>query len=905
MNSSIFNRTFSLLIRIEERDFAVSAVNGEQLLYVQHWLTPLFFKHEASLYGMETIVNDVTARFSAATFLDILHDDFNNAFIELIGADEESTTILQALREVLPYWRTPDVWQFAQHDGSFVWPDTFTNSAALLERALYDELQQHELNVSELPALLPIFKDGGWPLTHSTSVEEATIAFRLSEPEDELTEWVLETVVNGKRSGTYWTPAVKKRALPIAQALPAKWLEHAEAIEAQQQKAFPLLSIVEDERPLHFLYKPLSDAQLRQFLQHDVPKLQAFGYHVVLPAWLKDLKKTKLRTSLTAGTGKSNASLNDVLQFNWQFSINDETVSAEQFRRLVGEKREFIRIGTEWFQIDDEWLQKMKALMDKTESETWTVRDLLFRELHDELDGFIDDDAERDDPLLQLSMQQSLAHYMEQLERKEGLPAIATPSALNAELRFYQQQGFEWLTFMRKQQFGACLADDMGLGKTIQLITYALQLFDEQPSANAVLIICPTSVLGNWQREIARFAPSLRVYTHYGSNRQKEQFIETIEQQKPHIVLSTYGTVTHDADMLADYTFSNITLDEAQNIKNMQTQQSRAIRRLSGSHHIALTGTPVENRLAELWAIFDFIHKGYFGSFSTFNDTYITPIERDDDEKKKDELRLKIAPFLLRRTKRDPKLLLNLPDKQEQYEYCPLSTEQAVLYESYIQNALDDLEQLSPFERRGRILKTLTKLKQLCNHPALYLKEELHDASALLKRSEKLKRIISLAAQIVEGNEQCLIFTQYIGMGELLQLCLKELYNVDAPFLTGATSKAQRDALVQQFQDGQFPIFILSLKAGGTGLNLTAASHVLHADRWWNPAVENQATDRAYRIGQTRFVHVHKFVTTGTIEEKIDAMLATKLALSEDLIQSSKWLTELDTAELKQLLTYQ
>jgi len=335
----------------------------------------------------------------------------------------------------------------------------------------------------------------------------------------------------------------------------------------------------------------------------------------------------------------------------------------------------------------------------------------------------------------------------------------------------------------------------------------------------------------------------------------------------------------------------------------MQTLQSKSIRKLHGAHHIALTGTPVENRLSELWAIFDFIHKGYLGSFGRFNEEFILPIERDESESHKQKLRAKIQPFLLRRTKRDPNLQLNLPDKQESHAYCPLTTEQASLYEGYILETLDQLEQLTGFQKKGRVLKMLSKLKQLCNHPALYLKEPFEDAETMLTRSTKLERIVQMAAEIVDNGEQCLIFTQYISMGQLLQHCFSELYNVDAPFLTGAMPKQQRDRLVEAFQAGDFPIFILSLKAGGTGLNLTAANHVLHADRWWNPAVENQATDRAYRIGQTQFVQVHKFVTIGTIEEKIDKMLAQKSALSEELIQSSQWLTELEDDELRALMT--
>ena len=443
----------------------------------------------------------------------------------------------------------------------------------------------------------------------------------------------------------------------------------------------------------------------------------------------------------------------------------------------------------------------------------------------------------------------------------------------------------------------------MGLGKTVQLISYVLYTVETLNVEEPAIIICPTSVLGNWQKELARFAPTLRVHTHYSANRLKdEQFEQFIKKERPHIILSTYGTISQDAEFLQPLSWSTVVLDEAQNIKNMQTLQSRSIRKLKGSHHIALTGTPVENRLSELWAIFDFIHKGYLGSFGKFQEQFILPIEKDESEKHKRILQTKIRPFLLRRTKRDPDLMLNLPEKQEKQEFCSLTAEQAALYEGFIEDTLVQLNQLTGFEKKGRILKMLSKLKQLCNHPALYLKEPFDEAKKELERSIKLKRIVQLAAEIVENGEQCLIFTQYIGMGQLLQHCFSELYDLDVPFLTGSMPKQQRDRLVENFQNGEFPIFLLSLKAGGTGLNLTAANHVLHADRWWNPAVENQATDRAYRIGQTQFVQVHKFITIGTIEEKIDKMIAMKSALSEELIQSSQWLTELDDAQLMDLM---
>src|SRR5699024_1605300 len=327
--------------------------------------------------------------------------------------------------------------------------------------------------------------------------------------------------------------------------------------------------------------------------------------------------------------------------------------------------------------------------------------------------------------------------------------------------------------FMRNHQFGACLADDMGLGKTIQLITYLLKVHgDSNVRKRPSLIICPTSVLGNWQKELKRFAPSLKVHLHYGPSRQKgEEFTNFANALEVDVILTTYGTASQDGELLAETTFSSITLDEAQNIKNMQTKQSRAIRKLTGEHHIALTGTPIENRLSELWAIFDFIHRGYFGNFRSFTDEFIVPIERDDIESVKQKLRAKIRPFLLRRTKNDEELQLNLPKKLEQNEYCPLTPEQAALYESFVDETKYKLETLSGFEKKGLVLTMLNRLKQLCNHPSLFLKEPEQRASELVKRSEKLRSIVSMASTIAQNNEQCIIFTQYIGMGKLLQQC--------------------------------------------------------------------------------------------------------------------------------------
>ncbi|MBB5149819.1 DEAD/DEAH box helicase [Ureibacillus thermosphaericus] len=882
-----------------------SVVSGEKLT------SAFFFRYEPNFYGLHAELEEEALLITAVELLECLSPQFKHPFVHFVGVTEEDALLLESIEQVQMLWNSPSLWNYIEmfEDELVVHlPNGESDlQKEFLTTAIYQKLAKRGLQLSDVPSLIPFFKEGGWPLQQDRTVGHLKVALRLNEPEEDSEEWLLETVILSSSSSKHWTPAVRKRHLPMNEALPDKWKNYSEEIRQTQKQMLELLMLdnVSDES---FLHMPLSDAEVRTLLRDKFVKLTALGFEVILPGWLKELRKTKMRVRVNAQSGsqKSMAGLDDILSFRWELSIGGEKISPEEFRKIVDEKREFIRIGNEWFRMDADWMAKVRELMDKAEKENWTVKELVFREIPEELLNPSleeEEDAEQDDPLFAFEMQRSLLAYVNQLQEKQGLPSVKLPKSLNATLRPYQQQGFEWLVFMRNQQFGAILADDMGLGKTVQLISYVLHLYEVLREKKPTLIVCPTSVLGNWQKELARFAPTLKVHTHYSSSRLKdEEFHHFLLKESPQVVLSTYGTISQDVEFLDSIHWAVVTLDEAQNIKNMQTMQSKAIRRLHGDHHIALTGTPIENRLSELWAIFDFIHRGYLGSFKKFQDEFIVPIEREDSDQHKTRLRAKIRPFLLRRTKNDPELQLNLPDKQETKEFCPLTEEQAALYEGYIQESLAGLEQMSPFERKGRILQMLSKLKQLCNHPALYLKEPFSDARIMLERSMKLKRIVELTQEIVERGEQCLIFTQYIGMGHLLQHCFFELFDWDVPFLTGSMRKEQRDALVEAFQAGDFPIFLLSLKAGGTGLNLTAANHVLHADRWWNPAVENQATDRAYRIGQTQFVQVHKFITIGTIEEKVDQMLEMKSALSAELIQSSQWLTELEEDKLMELL---
>ncbi|MDX1771982.1 MAG: DEAD/DEAH box helicase, partial [Planococcaceae bacterium] len=496
---------------------------------------------------------------------------------------------------------------------------------------------------------------------------DVVVAIRLSEPESLSEDWQLETVVRGKKSSVHWTPPFRKKQADIADALPDKWREFGTFIQSTQEQMIDLLNIEADSNK--FLSKTLSDLDVRAFIRDDAARLQALGFDVILPSWLKAVKESKLRVKSNANTTsfKTTAGLNEILTFDWHFSLNGQKISEDQFKQMVDENREFIRAGNEWFRIDSTWMHEIRALMDQTDSENWTVKELLFRELPEELTLNPDDLEEEEDPLFQFELTQSLQKYLEQLQDKKGLPTTMVSPLLLTDLRPYQQQGFDWLVFMREQGFGVCLADDMGLGKTVQLIAYLLHIHRTQSALEPSFIICPTSVLGNWQKELARFAPDLRVHVHYGQLRSKdESFASELAQIKPDVVLTTYGTASQDAESLSEVTWASVTLDEAQNIKNMHTKQSRAIRKLKGAHHLALTGTPVENRLSELWAIFDFIYKGYLGNFRKFQEGFIAPIERDESEEHKRKLRAKIRPFLMRRTKQDPDLLLNLPNKQEQ-----------------------------------------------------------------------------------------------------------------------------------------------------------------------------------------------------------------------------------------------
>jgi SNF2 family DNA or RNA helicase len=472
-------------------------------------------------------------------------------------------------------------------------------------------------------------------------------------------------------------------------------------------------------------------------------------------------------------------------------------------------------------------------------------------------------------------------------------------------LRPYQVRGYSWLEFLRQWGFGACLADDMGLGKTVQTLALIQRDWESTPSRQRrpVLLICPMSVVGNWQKEAARFTPDLPVMVHHGGTRTRgTQFRK--EATKQAIVLSSYSLLYRDFEVLRPVEWAGLVLDEAQNIKNPQTKQAQSARALRADWRIALTGTPVENHVGDLWSIMEFLNPGWLGSQAEFKRTFHVPIQVEQDPDAARRLQKLTGPFILRRLKTDKSIIADLPEKLEMKVFCTLTKEQASLYEAVVEQAARDLDSAEEgIQHKGVVLATLAKLKQVCNHPAQFL----HDNSSIPGRSGKLARLTEMLEEVLEEGDRALVFSQFAEMGGLLRRHLQETFGREVLFLHGAVPKTQRDRLVARFQDvgrnGLAPrIFILSLKAGGTGLNLTAANHVFHFDRWWNPAVENQATDRAFRIGQKSRVQVHKFLCVGTLEEQIDAMIEQKQKVAGVTVGSGEdWLTKLSTEELKQV----
>ena len=653
-----------------------------------------------------------------------------------------------------------------------------------------------------------------------------------------------------------------------------------------------------------------------RFLTDAAPALGEAGFGVIVPAQLTANGQRRLRLRMRVGDdedvelaptrkatqvagkveGAAGLGMEDLVEFRWQAAIGDEPLTARELSALAERKAPLVRFRGEWVAVDPRELAEIKRRVSEGKKRV-RMSEALQIVLAGETTAF-----GRVAPVV---AEGTVAQLLERLRTASAAPEHA-PAALRATLRPYQERGLAWLRTMAALGLGGCLADDMGLGKTVQVLAFLLHHAEAKPAdPRPTLLVAPTSVVGNWEREIARFAPSLPIVRHYGAARAKdvEALAGAAEDAGPHaIVLTTYGIARRDVKTLAAGSWSTVVLDEAQNAKNAASATARAVRALPASHRFALTGTPVENRLAELWSILDFANPGMLGGLEAFRETFAVPVERYGNPEAAERLRRIVSPFLLRRLKSDKSVIRDLPAKNEMDVFCTLTREQATLYKAAVDEEMRRIGKSEGIERRGRVLALITALKQICNHPAQYLGER----GPLARRSGKLARTTEMLEEALAAGDKALVFTQYREMGDRLVEHLRSQLGVDVAFLHGGTSKRARDAMVQRFQDDpkSARVFVLSLKAGGTGLNLTAASHVFHYDRWWNPAVEDQATDRAYRIGQKRAVQVHKLVCAGTVEDRVAQLLGKKRELASKVVGAGeRWITELGDAELRELVT--
>ena len=656
----------------------------------------------------------------------------------------------------------------------------------------------------------------------------------------------------------------------------------------------PVAASLEKANPAGYC---LDSAQAHEFLMQEAAALEQAGYGVMLPAWWTR-KGTKERLSVQANAksptmqGGGGLSLETIVKFDWEVALGDQTVTPGELEALAQLKAPLVRFRGQWVELNAAEILAAIDFWKERGTEDATFRDVIRMALGaGETRQGLDFNG--------VKAGGWIGELLEQLEGQAGFKELPPPEDFSGTLRPYQVRGYSWLSFLRQLGLGACLADDMGLGKTVQTLALIQQDWKTN-SGRPVLLVCPTSVINNWKKEAARFTPGLPLLVHHGAGRKRRKAFHR-EAGKNAIVVSSYGTLQRDIDFLMETHWGGIVLDEAQNIKNPETRQARAARALSADYRIALTGTPVENNVGDLWSVMEFLNPGFLGTQGAFKRNFFTPIQAERDQGAAERLKRATGPFILRRHKTDKSIISDLPEKLETKVFCSLTREQASLYASVLKEMEEALESVEGIQRRGLVLGVLSKLKQVCNHPAQFL----GDNSSIAGRSGKLTRLIEMLEEVIEVGERALIFSQFSEMGGILQHHLQEVFGREALFLHGGVPRRQRDRMVERFQDekGGPRVFVLSLKAGGTGLNLTSANHVFHFDRWWNPAVEHQATDRVFRIGQARNVQVHKFICAGTLEERINEMIERKQEVADQVVGAGEgWLTELSNEGLREIL---
>ncbi len=679
------------------------------------------------------------------------------------------------------------------------------------------------------------------------------------------------------------------------------------------ERVFPELGAsLEQRRPTTVA---LDAGGAHRFLAAVAPALEVAGFGVLLPSWWRrPTGRLGLRLQASSGSravAGGRLSTDGLAEVDWEAALGDQSLSLEELTRLADLKAPLVRVRGQWMELRHEDVAQLVAFLDegRRRRTRMSVADVLrtVAGLEVPVPGVPVTGVDAD----------GLLQAMLAGDWEASLELRAQPPGFTGELRPYQQRAVAWIELLERSGLGACLADDMGLGKTATVLAV---LQSEQADARGrllpvgrptpagtgrqppgpTLIVCPTSVVGNWRAEAARFTPELSVVVHHGASRPRGEALAA-HVAGADLVVTTYPLVERDRAALAALPWRRIVLDEAQQVKNPGAKQTRAVRSIPAERRLALTGTPVENHLGDLWSIMEILNPGLLGSEQAFRERFAVPIERYGAEDAATQLRTLTRPFVLRRLKTDRSIIDDLPDKLETTEHCILTREQATLYRAVVDEMLERIASSEGIERKGLILATMLRLKQVCNHPAQFL----GDGSAIGGRSGKLERTVEILEAVRESGERALVFTQFAEMGAMLQRHIQDRLGCRISFLHGGVPRPRRDAMVAELQspDGAVPVMVLSLKAGGTGINLTAANHVVHYDRWWNPAVEQQATDRAFRIGQRRDVHVRTLVCAGTVEQRIADMIESKRALAQRVVGSGEgWLTGLSTEELAGVL---
>ncbi|MFD5811650.1 DEAD/DEAH box helicase [Rhodococcus aetherivorans] len=725
----------------------------------------------------------------------------------------------------------------------------------------------------------------------SLAGNEPDLVLRLVEPDDE---------EDGIGADTLWRLEVCLRSegqapVPVpVDGSDAQLLQIGIRKLGAALKAYPRLQDVpRDPDSLDLL---LPTGVVTDLVEHGGRALGEAGVALLLPrAWARLEPSLRLQVSspvAPVAAEDDTVGMNALVSFEWQLAVGDMLLTPAEMERLIAANSDLVKLRGKWVQADPIALARAARYVAGQGATDATLATLFGRFTGDE------------PPPVEVTDVAATGRVATLLDGQVRPEPVPPPPGLHATLRPYQQRGLEWLAFMSGLGLGAVLADDMGLGKTVQVLALLAHERAGGDDVPPTLLVCPMSVVGNWQREAQRFVPGLRVHVHHGPARLRDAALAAAVADSD-LVITTYALVARDVAPLRSLRWGRVVLDEAQHVKNAATAQSRATRAIPARHRVALTGTPVENRLEELRSILDFANPRLLGSPSTFRARFAVPIERERDAAAAARLRALTSPFVLRRVKTDPSVISDLPEKFEQTVRANLTAEQAALYRAVVDEMMRQIRDKEGMARKGAVLAALTRLKQVCNHPAHYL----GDGSGVLRRgrhrSGKLGLVEDIVESILADGEKALLFTQFREFGELIAPYLAERFDTTVPFLHGGVSKGRRDAMVAAFQgDGGPPMMLLSLKAGGTGLNLTAANHVVHLDRWWNPAVENQATDRAFRIGQRRDVQVRKLVCVGTLEERIDEMIAGKQELAELAVGAGEnWITELSTEQLHSLLS--